>query len=175
MMKDFKAIDHYPKKKRSKPAYVTKENQFMSDANDLFDIFCKDSSQRRELEEKFLLRMTQKDHEFYEDQKGPRNAKCLSSIDPLTSSDYRFQRRVQEKQHESCVSYLMNLVQAVQILKWYLLTVTTRLYHPNHLLQHFSAYHNLASKIVQIGPIWLKLQKGSKYLTEQLLHLQMPC
>ena len=103
VMKDFKAIDHYPKKKRSKPAYVTKENQFMSDANDLFDIFCKDSSQRRELEEKFLLRMTQKDHEFYEDQKGPRNAKCLSSIDPLTSSDYRFQRRVQEKQHESCV------------------------------------------------------------------------
>ena len=47
--------------------------------------------------------MTQKDHEFYEDQKGPRNAKCLSSVDPLTSSDYRFQRRVQEKQHESCV------------------------------------------------------------------------
>ena len=75
----------------------------MSDANDLFDIFCKDSSQRRELEEKFLLQMTQKDHEFYEDQKGPRNVKCLSSIDPLTSSDYRFQRRVQEKQHESCV------------------------------------------------------------------------
>ena len=42
MMSEFKAVDHYPKKKRSKPTYVAKESQFINDAEKLFDIFCED-------------------------------------------------------------------------------------------------------------------------------------
>jgi len=42
-MAKFKAVDYYPKKKRSKPWYVAKESQFVSDVEKLFDIFCEDS------------------------------------------------------------------------------------------------------------------------------------
>ena len=45
MMTDFKAVNHYPKKKRSKPSYVAKESQFISDVEKLFDMFCEDNQQ----------------------------------------------------------------------------------------------------------------------------------
>ena len=59
----------------------------MSDVEKLFDIFCEDNQRRRELEEKYRLRMTQDDFLCYENQKGPRKAKCLRLEKPLTSSD----------------------------------------------------------------------------------------
>jgi len=46
-----------------------------------------------------MLQMTEYDFKFYEDQKSSRKSKCISSNDTITSSDQRFQRRVQEKQH----------------------------------------------------------------------------
>ena len=41
--------------------------------------------------------MTQDDFLFYEDQKGPGKARCLRLEEPLTSSDHRFRRRIDEK------------------------------------------------------------------------------
>ena len=68
----------------------------MSDDKKLFDIFCEDNQRRRELDQKYRLRMTQDDFLFYEDQKGPRKARCLRLEKPLTSSDLRF-RRIDKK------------------------------------------------------------------------------
>ena len=53
----------------------------MNDTNKLFDIFCEDRKQRRELEEEHMLQMTEDSFKFYDDQKGPRKAECLSAID----------------------------------------------------------------------------------------------
>ena len=53
-MKEFKAVDYYPNKKRSKSSYVAKESQFMSDVEKLFDIFCEDN-EKRELKKKYRL------------------------------------------------------------------------------------------------------------------------
>ena len=97
MMAGFKAVDFYPKKKRSKPSYVAKESQFMSDVEKLFEIFCEDNQRRRELEKKYRPRMTQDDFLFYKDQKGPRKAICLRLEEPLTSSDLQFRRRIDRK------------------------------------------------------------------------------
>ena len=41
--------------------------------------------------------MTQEDFLFYEDQKGPRKARCLRLEEPLTSSDLRFRKRIDNK------------------------------------------------------------------------------
>ena len=97
IMTEFKAVDHYRKKKRSKPSYVAKESQFMSDVEKLFHIFREDNQQKRELKIKYRLRMTQDDFLFYEDQKGLRKAKCLCFEEPLASSDLRFRRRINKK------------------------------------------------------------------------------
>jgi len=69
-MKTFSAFDRYSKKKRGKS--FQKEAQFMRDMDELFDISCSDDQQRRQLEKQHLLPMTDKDFEFYSDQKGPR-------------------------------------------------------------------------------------------------------
>ena len=69
----------------------------MRDVEKLFDIFCKDNQRRRELEKKYRLRMTRDDYLFYEDQKGPRKARCLRLEEPLTSSDLRFRERMNKK------------------------------------------------------------------------------
>ena len=69
----------------------------MSDVEKLFDIFCEDNQWRRELEKKYRLQMTQDDFLFYEDQKGPKKARCSRLEEPLTSSDLRFKRRIDKK------------------------------------------------------------------------------
>ena len=97
MMTEFKAVDHYPMKKRSKPLYAAKESQFMSDVEKLFDIFGEDNQRRRELEKKYRLQMTQDDFLFYENKKGPRKARCLRLEEPLTSSDLQFRKRIDNK------------------------------------------------------------------------------
>jgi len=55
--------------------------------------FCDNTAQRRRLERERKLRMTEEDYSFYQDQKGPRVAKCLDVLLPLTSSDKQFMRR----------------------------------------------------------------------------------
>ena len=97
MITEFKAVDHYPKKKLSKPSHVAEESQFVSDAEKLFDIFCENHQRRRELQKMYRLRMTPDDFLFYEDQKGPRKARCLHLEELLTSSDLRFRKRIDNK------------------------------------------------------------------------------
>ena len=59
--------------------------------------FCDSPTQRRHLEKEHKLRMADEDYSFYNDQKGPRIAKCLDVQLPLTSSDKQFIRRSQIK------------------------------------------------------------------------------
>ena len=97
MMTELKTVDHHPKKKHSKSSDVVKESQFTSDVEKLFDILSKVNQQRRKLEKKHRLQMTQEDFLFYEDQKGPRKARCLCLEEPLTLFDVRFRRRFDKK------------------------------------------------------------------------------
>ena len=69
----------------------------MRDVEKLFDMFCKDNQRRRELEKKYRLRMTRDDYLLYEDQKGPRKARCSRLEKPLTLSDLRFKERINKK------------------------------------------------------------------------------
>jgi len=65
----------------------------MRDMDELFDIFCSDDDQqRRQLEKQHLLRMTDKNFEFYSDQKGPR-LKCFNIVETVTTSDVKFVER----------------------------------------------------------------------------------
>ena len=66
-MKTFSSINHYSKKRGK--SFLQKEAEFMRDMDELSDIFCSDDQQRRQLEKQHLLRMTDKDFEFYSDQK----------------------------------------------------------------------------------------------------------
>ena len=95
LMKEFSAIDRYPKKKR-KIAFLKKEEEFIAAKDNLFDIFCNDNLKRRELEKSYKLQMTKKDYIFYEDQKSRRLSVCIDKEENLTSSDLRFQRRYAE-------------------------------------------------------------------------------
>ena len=91
-MKTFSSIDRYSKKKRGK-SFLQKEAKLMRDMDELFDIFCSDNQQRRQLGKQHLLRMTDKDYEFYSDQEGPRLMKCFNIVETLTTSDVEFAKR----------------------------------------------------------------------------------
>ena len=71
-----------------KHATLPPHHDGFSDVEKLFDIFWEDNQQRRELEKKYRLQMTQDDFLFYEDQKGLREARCLHLEEPPTSSDF---------------------------------------------------------------------------------------
>ena len=65
----------------------------MRDLDELSNIFCSDDQQRRQLEKQHLLGMTDKDFEFYSDQKWPRLIKCFNIVETLTTSDVKFAER----------------------------------------------------------------------------------
>jgi len=71
----------------------------------LFDIFFSDDKQRRQLEKQHLLRMTDKDFEFYSDQKGSRLMKRFVIVETLTTSDVKFAEKAlgQQKLLDSSV------------------------------------------------------------------------
>jgi len=92
LMKTFSSIDRYSKKKRGK-SFLQKEAEFMRDMDEIFDIFCSDDQQRRQLEKQHLLRMTDKNFEFHSDQNGPRLMKCFNIVETLTTSDVKFAKR----------------------------------------------------------------------------------
>ena len=83
------------------PAFLNKECEFMSSVDELFDVFCSDDTQRKELEKQYKLRMTPADHYFYEDQKGPRMQKCIDSVVPLNTSDELFIWRFSDQMQSS--------------------------------------------------------------------------
>ena len=66
----------------------------MRDMDELFDIFFSDDQQRRQLEKQYLIRMTDKDFEFYSDQKRPRLMKCFNIVETLTTSDVKSRKAI---------------------------------------------------------------------------------
>ena len=64
----------------------------MQTIDDLFDVFCVDDQQRKNLEKQLGLRMAEADFAFYQDQKSERVGKCVDTVVPLTS-DKMFLRR----------------------------------------------------------------------------------
>jgi len=60
--------------------------------DELFDMFCSDNQQRRQLEKQHLLRMTKVSNSIH-DQKGPRLMKCFNIVQTLTTSDVKFAER----------------------------------------------------------------------------------
>ena len=58
------------KKEKNYCAFKNIVESFLKDMDQLFDIFCKDTSTRK-LEKKYKVRMQQIDCQLYEDQNGP--------------------------------------------------------------------------------------------------------
>ena len=101
LAKSFKKLHSQPKNRRKSDNYSKLVANFMADVDNLFDIFCKDDLQRRKLEELYKLRMTESDFAFYNDQKGPRLAKCLNVAEKLLPSDETFARMVGYKMQQT--------------------------------------------------------------------------
>ena len=79
LVTSFSILDRWSKKKRGK-VFLAKEAEFLSNVDELFDVFCDDVDQRRRLEREHKLRMTDEDFSFYADQKGRRAEKCLDVV-----------------------------------------------------------------------------------------------
>ena len=90
-MKEFSNLDRYPKTKCG-TTFLQKKATFMK-TESLYDIFCKDNTQRRHLENEYRLPMCEKDYAFYTDQKTTRAAKSTAAIEKLTTGDIQFKRR----------------------------------------------------------------------------------
>ena len=73
--------------------FLERKSKFLQDIDKLFDIFCLDKHQRLCLERQYNLRMSDKDYEYYEDQKGDQKTRCLEEIVLLSDSDKAFIRR----------------------------------------------------------------------------------
>ena len=100
LAKSFQKVHFQPKNRRKSVSYCKLVPNFLSDADLLFDIFCKDDKQRRKLEELYKLRMTEADFAFDNDQNGPRLAKCLSVVEKLLPSDETFSRMTEYKRQQ---------------------------------------------------------------------------
>ena len=92
LVKEFSILDRWPKKRRY-AHFFEKESQFLQDIDKLFDIFCTDKHQRLCLERQYKLRMSDRDYEYYEDQKEDRKGRCVDEIIPLSSSNKKFIER----------------------------------------------------------------------------------
>ena len=90
-------MNSYSTKKRGK-IFETHLDDFLSDIDTLFNIFCHDREQRWIQEKEHKLRMNDSDLAFYHDQNSSRICKCLSVVENPSSSDINFQKRVSQKQ-----------------------------------------------------------------------------
>ena len=108
VVKDFRKIESQPKKgKKGATTSATFENdmkKFLSDIEELFDVFCNDKKQLRKLEELHKLRMNETDFGFYRDQKGPRKEKCLDVVENLEQSDLNFIQKTSQKHSTNMAS-----------------------------------------------------------------------
>ena len=66
------------------------ESSFLQDMDQLFDVYCVDEQQRRQMEIRHCLRMAREDFTFYEDQRTEHKRRCVDEVVPLTQSDLRF-------------------------------------------------------------------------------------
>ena len=96
-MIQLKRVTTYDKSRLNSPTFLAKKNELLEGMDVLFDIFCDDASQRRKLEVKHQLLMTEHDLDFYNDQKSPRKRKCLEIVEALTGKDLNFQKRIKQK------------------------------------------------------------------------------
>ena len=85
-------LDRWPKKRRN-VNFLEREPRFLQDIDKIFDIFCLDKHQRLCLERQYNLWISDRDYEYYEDQKEDRKTRCLEEIVPLSDSDKAFVRR----------------------------------------------------------------------------------
>ena len=76
----------------------------MQTINDLFDVFCVDDQQRKNLEKQHGLRMAEADFAFYQDQKSEQVGKCVDTVVPLSSFDKMFLRRHSQPTGPTCSS-----------------------------------------------------------------------
>jgi len=65
----FSKLDRWPKTKRGS-SFLENEAEFLSDVDELFDVFCDNTAQQRCLEREHKLQMTEEDYSFYHDQRG---------------------------------------------------------------------------------------------------------
>ena len=72
------------------------ESSFLQDMDQLFNVYCVDEQQRRQIEIRHCLRMAREDFIFYEDQRTERKRRCVDEVVPLTQSDLRFRRDAQQ-------------------------------------------------------------------------------
>ena len=76
----------------------------MQTIDNLFDVFCVDDQQTKDLEKQYGLRMAEADFAFYQDQKSERVGKCVDTVVPLSSSDKMFLRRHSQPTGPTCSS-----------------------------------------------------------------------
>ena len=77
LVQELSKLRKYPKRKRGE-TYFDNVKNYVTESEQLFDIFVHDKARRTELEIKLKLKMIEKEYWFYEDQKGPGAAKCLN-------------------------------------------------------------------------------------------------
>ena len=65
----FSKLDRWPKTKRGS-SFLENEAEFLSDVDELFDVFCDNTAQQRCLEREHKLQMTEEVYSFYHDQRG---------------------------------------------------------------------------------------------------------
>ena len=98
----FSKLDRWHKKKRGS-SFLEKEAEFYHMLTSCL-MFFSTTLHSEDVWREHKLRMTEEDYSFYHDQKGPRVAKCLDVLLPLTSSDKQFMRRSEIKSNLSSSS-----------------------------------------------------------------------
>ena len=76
----------------------------------IFDIICCDSDQRKRLEKKHKLRMTQQEYTLYEHYGETRVTKCLDVVVPLTSSDQMYTWRLETQLKARTISRSRSII-----------------------------------------------------------------
>ena len=94
MMTAFINVTRYPR--RNSEPYKKMESSLLQDMDQLFDVYCVDEQQRRQMEIRHCLRMAREDFTFYEDQRTELKRRCVDEVVPLTQSDLRFRHDAQQ-------------------------------------------------------------------------------
>ena len=103
LVASFSSLDRWTKSRRGN-TFLQRESEFMQTIDSLFDVFCVDDQQRKNLEKQHGLRMAEADYAFYQDQKSERVGKCKDTVVPLSSSDKMFLRRHPQSTEPTCSS-----------------------------------------------------------------------
>ena len=89
----FSKLYRWPNQKQCVEFHLEKGTDSFGNINELLEVISCDDDQRKSLEKRHKLQITEKVNAFYEDQRGPHVSKCLAVVAPLTSSDQMFMLR----------------------------------------------------------------------------------